>query len=150
MRRETARRIKALNVLTRLREQEIDHSSGELRRLQNAVEAIRKERGQLQLQLEENERVNTLEGGFLLARYTRNVRSRMALLHQKLSEITPRLLALEERIRDLYLEAKTYESLELELRLSHLHQCRRLEEKILEEMYLARMAGNSLRAPLRT
>lgn len=141
MRGQAGRRVRALNVLTRLREQEIDRVTGELRRLQGLIAQIGAERLRLETGLAENANVETLEGSFFLARYARDVRSRIAALDRRAAEITPQCARIEEMIRDLYVESKTFESLELQIRAGAVRDRARREAADLEEAHLIRLGA---------
>ncbi len=141
MRGAAGRRVRALGVLTRLREQEIDQVSGELRRLQGLLAELRAERDRLEAGLAENAKVDTLEGSFFLARYARDVRARISGLDRRAAELHPQREALEVRMRDLYVEAKTYESLETRIRAGAARDRARKETAALEEAHLLRMVA---------
>lgn len=141
MRGGAARRVRALGVLCRLREREIDQVTGELRRLQERLAELEAERGRLESGLTENAQVDTLEGSFFLARYARDVRARITGLERLAAELSPQREALEARMRDLYVEAKTYESLETRIRAAAARDRARKETTALEEAHLLRMAA---------
>lgn len=146
--RPTARqRVRALTVLTRIREQEIDATTKELRNLQDRVAEMRAERRALEAGLEENARTETLEGTLFLARYARSVRERMSGIDLKIDQITPRLDALETRMRGLFSEAKTYDTLQARIRLSELREGRRRDAAELEETYLLRWSRKGGEGP---
>ncbi|MCA9770842.1 MAG: hypothetical protein KC466_00450 [Myxococcales bacterium] len=150
MRGPAGRRVRALNVLSRLREEEVNRVTGELRRLQGQIAELAAERGRLEAGLAENAHVDTLEGSFFLARYARDVRSRLLGLDRRVAEITPLCTALEERIRDLYVEAKTYDSLEVRIRAAAVRDRARREAEALEEAHLIRMTARALRGASRS
>ena len=134
------RRVRALGVLTRLREGEIDQLRAELRLLQERIGGMREEQALLRSQLEQNARVETLEAGFFLARYARSVRDRVAGIERRISELDPRRAALERRIQDLFIEAKTFESVEGRIRAKAARERAGREAEALAETFLLRSA----------
>jgi flagellar export protein FliJ len=135
------RRVRALGVLTRLKEREIDEVTRELSRLQQMIAALLADRGRLEAELAENAQVETLEGSFFLARYARSVRESIGRIDKRVAEIRPACDALETRMRALFTETKTYESLEVRIRAQAVRDRRRREEAEMEETHLARLAG---------
>lgn len=140
MRAPARRRVRALNVLGRIKDQEIDAVTKELRNLQERVAEMRADRQALEERLEENARTETLEGSLFLARYARAVRQQMSGIDQRIAQVTPRLDALETRMRSLFAEAKTYESLQGRISLEELKERQRRESADLEEAFLLRWA----------
>jgi prefoldin subunit 5 len=134
------RRVRALGVLTRLREGEIDQLSAELRLLQERIAGLREEQARLRDALEQNARVETLEAGFFLARYARSVRDRVGGIERRISELEPRRSALEARIQDLFVEAKTYETVEGRIRATAVRNRSIREADALAESFLMRSA----------
>jgi len=141
MRGPQGRRVRALGVLTRIKEREIDEVTRDLSRLQGMIAELHKERDRLETELAENAQVETLEGSFFLARYARSVREAVGRIDKRVAEIKPACDALEARMRGLFTEAKTFESLETRIRASVIRDRRRREEAEMEEAHLARWAG---------
>jgi len=143
MRALARKRVRALTVLTRIKDQEIDEVTVELRRLQDRLGHLRAERRDMERRLEENARTDTLEGSFFIARYARAVRVQISTLDHQIAEITPRSDALEARMRGLFAEAKTYESLQGRIQLEELRSRQKREAEALEEMFLLRRASQT-------
>lgn len=141
MRGPERKRVKALGVLTRLKEREIDEVTRELSRVQQMIAALLGNRERLERELAENAQVDTLEGSFFLARYARSVRESISRIDKRVAEIRPACDQLEARMRGLFTEAKTYESLEVRIRAKAARDRQRREEAEMEEGHLARLAG---------
>lgn len=141
MRGPERKRVRALGVLTRLKEREIDDVTRELSRLQQMIAQLVDERGRLEAELSENTQVETLEGSFFLARYARSMREAIGRIDKRIAEISPACDQLEERMRGLFTEAKTYEALEVRIKAKAARERRKREEAEMEEGHLARLAG---------
>lgn len=140
MRAAARKRVRALSVLSRVKEREIDAVTADLRRLQDEVGRLRRDRQGLEEGLEENAQTETLEGSFFIARYARSVREQMSAIDRQVAELTPKLTALEDRMRELFVESKTYESLQARISVEEIRSRQRREADALEEAHLLRRA----------
>jgi predicted nucleic acid-binding Zn-ribbon protein len=145
MRAPARKRVRALTVLARIKDQQIESVTAELRLLQDRIGQLREDRRGLEGRLEANAQTDTLEGSLFIARYARAVREQIAVIDHEISRETPRLDALEARMRDLFTEAKTYESLQGRIRTGELRRQKELEEAALEEMFLMRLTAEERR-----
>lgn len=143
MRAPARKRVRALSVLGRIKDQEIDAVTAELRRLQDRIGQLRQDRRGLEEGLEANAQTDTLEGSLFIARYARSVREQISGIDRRIAEITPRCDALEALMRDLFTEAKTYESLQGRIRIGELRSQQARETAALEEMFLLRRASRN-------
>lgn len=105
------RRLESLRLLERLRRQDIESRTIELTRLRGEMAVLEDEKRDLLRRLAEETHVTSLEAAAYLPQFIRSVRERIATLDAKATALRPKLEAVEDAVRALFLEKRTYEVL---------------------------------------
>lgn len=132
------RRIRALDVLARVKKQEADSLSRDLNVLRAEIAAMEEDIADRQRRMVHDIAVDTLEGSFYVAGYVRSLHAEIARLQERIKALQPKCDALEDSVRDVYIQRKTNEAVAQRMRLQMRSDRDRRETSLMEEQHLAR------------
>lgn len=132
------RRIRALDVLARVKKQEADSLSRDLNVLRAEIAAMEEDIADRQRRMVHDIAVDTLEGSFYVAGYVRSLHAEIARLQERIKALQPKCDALEDAVRDVYIQRKTNEAVAQRMRLQMRSDRERRETALMEEQHLAR------------
>lgn len=132
------RRIRALDVLARVKKQEAEAISRDLGALRAEIAAMEEEIADRQNRMVHDIAVDTIEGSFYVAGYVRALHAEIARLQEKIRSLEPRCEELEEAVRQVYAQRKTNETVAQRMRLQMRSEKSRKETALMEEQHLAR------------
>ena len=132
------RRIRALDVLARVKKQEAEAISRDLNALRSEIAAMDAEIADRQKRMVNDIAVDTIEGSFYVAGYVRSLHAEIARLQERIKTLQPKCDALEDAVRQVYAERKTNETVSKRMSLQMRVDRGRKEMAAMEEQHLAR------------
>ena len=135
------RRIRALDVLARVKKQEAEAISRDLAALRAEIAAMEEEIADREHRMVHDIAVDTIEGSFYVAGYVRSLHAEIARLQERIKALQPRCDALEEAVRQVFAQRKSHETMADRMRLQMRQDRNRKEMALMEEQHLARWTG---------
>ncbi|AQS46953.1 hypothetical protein BMG03_03440 [Thioclava nitratireducens] len=131
-------RIAALEVIGRLRRRELEEQAGELSKLNAQVARLESERDTLTARARAELHVTSPETAPYAAGFREAVRETVSWLDQEIGTLNERRVPLEDRMRELFREAKTYDTLLDRARAERAAELAKREQAQVEERTLQR------------
>lgn len=135
-RQTAARRIRALDLLERVKRHEMEDELRELARINGKIAETRAQREELDRRLREETRSRDLEVAPYIAGFARAMREQIAGLDGQLEKLATESRTLDDFVRERYREARTYASVADRLRQEARQEAARREAKDLDEIAL--------------
>lgn len=132
------RRIRALDVLARVKKQEAEAISRDLNALRSEIAQMEEEIADRQNRMVNDIAVDTIEGSFYVAGYVRSLHAEIARLQERIKTLQPKCDALEDAVRQVYAERKTNETVSKRMSLQMRADRARKEMVAMEEQHLSR------------
>ncbi|WP_163851496.1 flagellar FliJ family protein [Pseudooceanicola aestuarii] len=107
------RRLRALRVIERVKEQDTERSARAAAELRSRIEALEATRAELLHRITRESRIEGLEGAAYLGQFIRAIRAEVERVQHQIDELTPARQKAEDALRDALAEQKTYEILRL-------------------------------------
>lgn len=132
------RRLKALDVMERLKRLDTEREARSTAQLRDRMNRLDSEEQALLHRLSGESRIDGLEGAPYLGRFIRSIRAEVDRISHEASKLAPEVAAAEDRLRAALAEQKTYEILRLKRLTEERDAQKKREAKDLDELSLLR------------
>ncbi|AWI86151.1 hypothetical protein CEW88_20630 (plasmid) [Alloyangia pacifica] len=109
----TRRRLRALQVMERLKSLETERQAAETGAIRARMDRLENDKTALLERLSGESRIDGLEGAPYLGRFIRSIRAEVDRISNDAAKLAPELARSEEKLRAALAEQKTYEILRL-------------------------------------
>lgn len=132
------RRLKALDVMERLKRLDTEREARSTAQLRDRMARLDSEKQALLQRLSGESRIEGLEGAPYLGRFIRSIRAEVDRISHEAAILAPEVAAAEARLRDALAEQKTFEILRLKRLTEERAAQKKREARDLDELSLMR------------